>query len=370
MSHYQICTRCIMDTSDPDIRFDENGVCNHCRNYSVLEQNLVFNGEEGVSRLRSIVDEIKRQGKNKRYDCIIGVSGGVDSTFVACKVKELGLRPLAVHLDNGWNTELAVSNVENVLKRLDIDLYTHVLDWEEFKDLQLSFLKASTPDLEIPTDHAIFTLIRQIAAKENIRYSISGTNIVTEGILPRAWSYGHSDWRYIRSVHKQFGNMPLKDFPHTSLMKTAYYRLVHKQKSVSILNYLDYNKKAAIEYIENHVGWRNYGGKHHESFYTRFIQTYILPKKFNIDKRRAHLSTLICSGQIDRHQALEEIQLPPASDEQLMQDREFVIKKFELTEASFEELMARPVKSYKDYPNNQNSKVYEAGRKIYRMIAR
>ena len=207
--NYQICTHCVMDTiSDPDITFDETGECNYCKNYKEKVQ-IRLNKED--NSFQKIIDQIKKKGKNKEYDCIIGVSGGVDSTYIAYLLKENGVNPLAIHLDNGWNSELAVSNIEKVLKKQGIDLYTYVLDWEEFKDLQLAFLKSSTPDSEIPTDHAIYALLLREANKRNIKYLISGMNYSTESIMPVTWSYGHSDWNYIKMIQKRFGLAKLKN---------------------------------------------------------------------------------------------------------------------------------------------------------------
>ena len=201
-SDYQICTRCIMDTTDPDITFDEHGVCIRCHEYDAMVKNEVHAGPEGKRKLMEMIEKIKRDGEDKQYDCLIGISGGVDSTFVAYKVKEYGLRPLAVHLDNGWDSELAVNNIHKALNILGIDLHTHVINWEEFKDLQVAFLKASTPDSEIPSDHAIVTLMYQIADQLGIKYVISGRNVRTETHVAPAWSMGHFDWKYIESVHK------------------------------------------------------------------------------------------------------------------------------------------------------------------------
>jgi len=350
---YQICTRCIMDTTDPDIQFDENEVCNHCRGYDEKVKQRLFRGEAGQKKINKLVNEIKIKGKNKKYDCIIGVSGGVDSTFVAFKVKELGLRPLAVHVDNGWDSELAVENIKDALKRLDIDLHTYSVEWEEFKDLQLSFLRASVPDAEIPTDHALMAVLYHVAAKVRVQFYICGYNITTEGILPTAWSYGHRDWKYIKSVHKKFGTLKLRSFSHCSLFGFLYYNFVKRIKTIRILNYMTYNKEDAMEVIKQELGWESYGGKHHESIYTRFLQAYILPRKFNIDKRRAHLSSLICSGQITRAEALEEMKHEPYPSEEIAKnDKEYVLEKLGLTEAEFEEIMSLPIKTFRDYPSN------------------
>ncbi len=353
---YQICTRCVMDTSDPEIILDGLGVCNHCKNYDVTIKNHSISGEKGRLQFNRIAEQIKRDGIGKPYDCIIGVSGGVDSTFLAYIVKKLGLRPLAVHLDNGWDSELAVKNIENVLNKLNIELYTFVIDWEEFKDLQLAFLKASTPDSEIPTDHAIFSLLYQLADKFKIKYVLPGFNGRTESHLPQSWSQGHYDWKYIKNVHKRFGKLPLLTFPHATFLELAWYRLT--QRWISVLNYVDYVKKDAMMILEKELDWKYYGGKHYESIYTRFYQGYILPKKFGFDKRRTHLSSLICSGQISREEALEELKNETYPLELQKQDREYVIKKLGITEKDFEEIMGLPLKSYWDYPSYGN--IYKA----------
>lgn len=361
---YQICNRCVMDTTDPEIQFDENGICNYCWQYDELVKRFVFDGKEGTEKLQHIVDEIKKSGKGKEYDCIIGVSGGVDSSYVAYKVKELGLRPLAVHLDNGWDSELAVKNIESFLKKLNIDLYTYVIDWAEFKDLQLSFLYASTPDSEIPTDHAVFAILYEMADQIKTKYVIFGCNIRTESHLPRSWSQGHMDWKYINSIQHQFGNLPLNTFPHMDFLRYHKNLLLHK--SINILNYLDYSKKDAMKILENEFGWKYYGGKHYESIYTRFYQGYILPKKFGYDKRRMHHSSLICSGEITRTEAIEDLKNEPYPIELQNQDKEYVIKKFGITDGEFERIMNLPKKRFEDYPSYEKS-IYP---KILKILAR
>ncbi|MFN8400383.1 MAG: N-acetyl sugar amidotransferase [Anaerolineales bacterium] len=349
MTEYRMCKRCVMDTSDPEITFDEQGVCNHCHTYDRLVREHVLEGEAGRKKLEQVVSQIRKDGRGKQYDCVIGVSGGVDSTYVAYLVKKLGLRPLAIHVDNGWDSELAVKNIEETLKRLGIDLYTEVLDWEEFKDLQVSFLKASTPDSEIPSDHAIFSTLSNMAEKLGIKYMIVGNNIRTETHLPRAWSQGHFDWKYIREVQKQFGKRSLKTFPHYGFV--TYYRRMITQKRVPILDYVNFTKKEALRVLQEELGWRYYGGKHYESIYTRFYQGYILPEKFGYDKRRCHVSSLICSGEMTREQALEEIKSPTYAPSMQEEDREYVVKKLGLTDDEFTAIINAPKKSYWDYPS-------------------
>ena len=215
-SQYRICNRCIMDTTDPDIVFDEAGVCNHCHRYDAIAAKRLIPLAERPARLDALVEKIKRGGRGKEYDCVIGVSGGVDSTYVAYLTHELGLRPLAIHFDNGWNSEIAVANIEKTLKALGIDLFTYVVNWPEFRDLQLSFLKASTPDGEVPTDHAIVALLYRMAVKHGLKHVLLGVNVNSEAIMPRKWGYGYADFRYISAVHRQFGKVRLKTFPHYS----------------------------------------------------------------------------------------------------------------------------------------------------------
>lgn len=349
---YKICSQCIMDTSDPNIEFNDEGVCNHCIRYEKELNRRVFVGQEAKEKLKGLVEKIKSNGRGKEYDCIIGVSGGVDSTYVAYLTKQLGIRPLAVHFDNGWNSELAVSNIEKTLDHLGIDLYTYVIDWEEFKDLQLSFLKASTPDGEIPTDHAINALLFREANKRGIKYIINGMTFAAESISVPGWAYGHSDWKYIKSVQKIFGSVKLKRYPKYTFFNLFWWNIIRQIKVVSILNYVDYKKDAVMKVLQNELGWVYYGGKHYESVYTRFFQGYILPEKFGIDKRKAHLSDLIKSGQISREDALVELEKPGYEEQLFRQDKDFVIKKFDLNEASFEAILNLPAKTFRDYPNN------------------
>lgn len=348
-SGYRICTRCLMDTTDPDIAFDENGVCNHCHDHDRLMKQKVVTGKAGEEYLTKLVEQMKRDGRGKPYDCLIGVSGGVDSTYVAYLVKKMGLRPLAVHMDNGWDSELAVKNIEETLKRLGIDLHTEVLDWEEFKGLQVAFLKASTPDSEIPSDHAIWAVLGDLADKLRVKYIVSGFNVRTETHLPRAWSQGHFDWKYIRSVHQLFGRGRLKTFPHIGFF--TYYRRLLTHRRVDILNYIDFNKAEAMKILEQELGWRYYGGKHYESIYTRFYQGYILPTKFGYDKRRSHLSSLICSGETTREAALKELDKPTYQPSMQEEDREYVVKKLGLADDEFEAILNAPKKTFWDYPS-------------------
>lgn len=372
-THYRQCSVSVMDTvSDPDITFDDQGVCNYFHEYREAEALRVFKGEEGRLRLERTAEEIRRAGKGKPYDCIMGLSGGVDSTYVAYLASRLGLRPLAIHFDNGWNSELSVMNIENIVQRLGFDLHTNVINWEEFRDLQLSYLKASVVDIEAVTDHAIIASMYRLAGEKDIKYILSGTNVQTENTLPKSWVFSKSDHLNIRSIHRAYGKVPLKTFPFMDQKVKRYYHKMKGVTSVSIIDYTDYNKKAVKELIQSELGWRDYGGKHYESIWTRFYQGYILPHKFKIDKRKAHLSDLVFGGQITKAEALGELAKPIYDPEQFQVDYEFVLKKLGLTEAEFEDMMRTPPRSHYEFdyekPIDERYPLLKPFKKVYRMI--
>jgi N-acetyl sugar amidotransferase len=349
---YRICTRCVMDTSDPDIRFDAAGVCNYCSDWLGRLKNETF-VDHPTQNLGALVSRIKEVGRKREFDCVIGVSGGVDSTYVAYLVKrELGLRPLAVHLDNGWNSELAVDNINRALNTLGIELFTHVIDWDEFRDLQLSFFKASVTNIEIATDHGINAILHRMAAKHGIKYIINGGNIRGEGIYPKSWGWYNLDLRHLRAIHRRFGSVPLRTFPQLSLATFAFNTFIRGIRTTPILNYVDYNRPKAQALLQSELGWRPYGGKHYESVFTRFFQGYILPKKFGVDKRRPHLATLVVAGDISREHALEELKKDPYADADFDSDLAFSLKKLQFSRASFEEYMRTPPRLHRDYPTN------------------
>jgi len=359
-----------MDTTDPNIEFDAEGVCNHCRDYARLAQRAVISGDEGLRRLRALAGQIQRDGAGKPYDCVIGVSGGVDSTYVAYKVKQLGLRPIAVHLDNGWDSEIATQNISVTLKNLGIDLDTLVIDWEEFKDIQLAFLRAGVPDCEIPSDHAIVSSVYHTARRLRIHYTIWGYNARTETHLPCAWSQGHYDWGYIKAIHRRYGSGRIRTFPHLTLA-SSIPGLGFAHNSLNLLDYVDYNKKEAMEFLDQKLGWRSYGGKHHESIYTRWYQGWFLPARFGYDKRKTHLSSLICSGEISRDEALQELERPAYSPELQRSDTEYVLKKFGLTSSQFNEIMTCPKRSFHDFPSYgklRQSASFRAAHQAYRLV--
>jgi len=351
---YQICKRCVMDTTDPDIVFDENGYCNHCTKAIESLNKIVFIDEKVKKQKLDIeISKIKMAGKGKKYDCVIGLSGGVDSSYLAyIVVKKFGLRPLAIHLDNGWNSELAVQNIENIVTKLKIDLETYVINWDEVKDLQRAYLRASVVDFEVISDNAISIAINKLMKRHNIKYFISGYNIETESIMPSNWFYSPKyDSLNIKHIHKLFGDgVKLKNYPLLTFPGYIYYRFFKSIQISALLNFVDYNKENAKEVLKNELNWRDYGGKHYESIITKFYQAYILPEKFHIDKRKAHLSGLICSKQITRKQALEELQQPLyKTKEEMYNDKEYFIKKMGLSKNEFNEIMNEKRKEHFDY---------------------
>jgi N-acetyl sugar amidotransferase len=352
-SEYRVCKRCVMDTTDPEIVFDENGFCNHCNDFFRNAPRFMYKGEESDKLLKDAIEKIKRDGRNKEFDCLVGVSGGVDSSYVAYTVKQHGLRPLVVHFDNGWNSELSIKNIENVVKKLGFEYQTYVVDWEEFRDVQMAYLEASVLDMETPTDHAFLAALYKICTDFGIKYVITGSNFATEAILPKSWGYNSKDIRQLKAIYKRFGKGRFKTFPLLGFWKEFYYTYFRGIKLVRILQYIPYNKKLAIETLHNELGWEYYGGKHYESLFTKFSQAYMLPVKFNVDKRKAHLSTLICNGEITRDEAIKALQEELYKPDQLRIDKEFVIRKFGITEQRFNEIMELPVKTYRDYPNNE-----------------
>lgn len=334
---YEICPTCVMDNeSGIELEINHNGECKYCRGYKEDASLLLKEGDEGKTFLEQQIAKIKADGKGKDYDCIIGLSGGVDSSYVALLMKDYGLRPLVVHLDNGWNSELAVSNIHKIVDKLGFDLYTHVIDWQEFRDLQRSFIKASVIDIELLTDHAISAIMLEQAYKNKISHTISGFNVVTEAILPDEWIHTKRDWGNIKSIQKQFGEKKIKTFPHLTIKQRAKFEMLNKLGFLSILNYIPFNKEAAMKRLQDELDWVPYEGKHFESIFTRFYQAYILPNKFQVDKRRAHLSSLICSGQIKRDEAMAELEKSIYDEALLNQDKTFVLKKLGFTEEEFD----------------------------------
>lgn len=354
MSEYRVCTRCVMDTTDPEIYFDESGVCNHCIKFDTQISKNWYPNQRGREILDGLVKEIKHHSRNRDYDCIIGLSGGVDSSYLAYLArKEFNLRILAVHVDAGWDSEIAVKNIEHIVKKTGIDLYTHVVDWEEMKDLQVSYLKSGLANQDVPQDHIFFSILYNYAHKNKIKYVLHGGNYATECTLPQAWGYNPMDAKQLKDIHKRYGKVKFRDYKTVSFFKYYfYYPYILNMKVVKMLNYVPYNKDEAIKVLEKELGWKYYGGKHHESRFTKFFQSYLLPTRFGYDKRKAHLSSQILSGQKTREEALKELQLPPYDKSELNEDLSFVAKKLDITVDDLKSYINMPIRTFRDYKSN------------------
>jgi len=343
-----------MDTTDSLIQFDHKGYCDHCNNYY---NNILPNwhpNERGARQLQRVVDQIKRDGEGKSYDCIIGISGGVDSSYLLYYAKEiLGLRPLAFAVDTGWNLNVAVENIEKIVKGLEIDLYTEVVNWKEMRDLQLAYFKSQVPYQDTPQDHVIFAALYNYASRSGIKYVLTGGNYSTECVRePIEWVY-LNDLRQLKDIHKRFGTVALKSLPLCGMFKyRLYYRYFKGMKVVKPLDLIPYKKEDVIETLEERFGWQRYANKHFESIFTRFYEGYWLIKKFGYDKRRAHFSSLILTGQMTREEALNKLKEPPYDEELALEDLGYVAKKIGLTVDEFIQLMNGENKTYKDYKSN------------------
>lgn len=348
---YQRCTKCVMDTSDPEIYFNEDGVCNHCINFAQVKSLSWFPNEEGRGRLAAIVDQIKAVGLGKEYDCILGLSGGVDSSYLAIKIKEWGLRPLVVHVDAGWNSELAVANIEALVKYCNYDLHTHVVDWEDMRDLHLAYLRAGISNQDVPQDHIFFASLYHFATKNGIRYILSGGNLATEGIFPGSWHGSAMDAINLKAIHRQYGERKLTNYKTISFFDYyIWYPFIKKMRTVRPLNYMPYDKAKALEELKQTVGYKPYARKHGESQFTKLFQNHYLPNKFGYDKRRPHLSSLIVSGQMAREEAIIKLAEPLYDADELEIDIAYFCKKLRITRAQFDELLAAPIHKYDDFP--------------------
>lgn len=350
----RVCTRCVMDTGAPDIVFDEHGFCNYCTELMELLALRRAERDDREVQLRRIVSDIRAAGASKRYDCVLGVSGGLDSSYTLYQARRLGLRPLAVHMDNGWNSELAVSNIERLVKTLGVDLFTYVLDWQQFRDLQRAFFRANVVDIEMLTDNAIMATLYRLARRYRLRYIVLGTNTANEGLrMPPEWNHLKADLRNIRAIHRRFGaGVRLTGVPLMGLLTRIRARYVSRLRLVSLLDYLPYHTSQAAAELERETGWRAYERKHYESVFTRFYQGFILPRKFNVDKRKVHFSAHICSGQMTRTEAVEMLERETYSDATLLEsDREFVLKKLGFGEEEFERYLASPPVPHDGYPS-------------------
>jgi N-acetyl sugar amidotransferase len=345
-----------MDTSATDITFDAHGVCNYCTQFLERSGHLFVKSPVARAKeLEAFVKKVKESGRGKRYDCVIGVSGGVDSSWALVQAVRLGLRPLAVHMDNGWNSELAQNNIANLVRGLKVDLYTHVIDWEEYRKLMQAFFDADVIDIELLYDNAMLAVNYEQAAKHGVKYILGGTNQATEGMrIPKGWNWFKYDKKNIRSLGKNFGGISLKTFPAIGTFEYIWYEFIRRNRWISFLDFFAYNKFEALDTLQKEYGYKPYPYKHYESIFTRFYQGYILPNKFGVDKRRVHLSTLVVSGQMSRDDALQGIKgIPYPSEKGLEEDKQYFIKKMGWRIGQLAEYISRPEKSHMLYPSEK-----------------
>ena len=350
-SKYKICNFCIMDTSDEDIKFDTHGRCNHCKGFEQTLKSPRYNKEESTQRIEDLLNTLK--DSKEKYDCLVGISGGVDSCYTAYLCKKWGLKPLIIHMDNGWNSDIAVKNVKKVVDKLDLDYVSFVLDWREFREIQLGFIKSGIVDIEMPTDIGIAASLYKTAAKHNIKFIVSGGNLSGEGILPLTWGYHVlKDKKLYKHIVAKYSNRKIKKLPVVGLFDEIYYKFIKGIKTVYPLNIIEYNKDKAREFLKKDFDWQDYGGKHHESKITGFWQSYVMPTKYNMDYRRATYSSQIVSGQLTREEALDEIKSPSYNEDSISSDMDYISKKYDISRSEFDSIMKTPAKTYKDFPNN------------------
>ncbi|MBT4049676.1 MAG: N-acetyl sugar amidotransferase [Nitrospina sp.] len=353
---YKICSRCVMDTSASDITFDDYNVCNYCSGF--LERSGHILGKDPDQRqqeLDAFVAKVKTLGKGKQYDCVMGVSGGIDSSWALVQAKRLGLRPLAVHMDNGWNSELAQSNIANLVRGLGVDLYTHVIDWTEYRNLMQAFFDSDVIDVELLYDNAMLAVNYQQAARHGVKFILAGTNQATEGMpLPKEWTWFKFDKRNIKSIGKRFGDLRLTTFPSIGTLGYIYFEFVRKIRWIAFLDYFDYKQVEVLETLKLEFDYKAYPYKHYESIFTRFYQGYILPKKYKVDKRRVHLGTLVASGQMTREQAILDMKgIAYPSERSLEDDKIYFTKKMGWTLQQLQEYIDRPSKPHLNYPSER-----------------
>lgn len=365
---HRVCTYCVMDSSNPAIEFDDKGACNCCRDAIERRPFEWFPGEEGRGRLDDLARHLKASRRGGKYDAMIGLSGGIDSAYLAHRLRtEYDLKLLAVHVDGGWNTEAAVRNIEILVRRLDLDLHTEVIEWAEMRDLQLAFLKASVLNQDMPQDHAFFSTLYRTARRFGVRNFLSGVNFSSECVLPAGWGYPAMDGRHIRAVHRRFGCNPLTSFPIMGVWEYLWTTRVRRQLSIHRpLNFIDYDKTRAKVLLMDEYGYKDYGSKHSESRFTKFYQEIFLPERYGFDKRRLHLSSQIVSGQISRQDALKEIGTPICAPEKSRHEVKFVAKKLRISVDELRSLINRPPVDHTDYPNSAG--LYRSGAGIKRLL--
>lgn len=351
--NYQICNNCVMDTSDPEISFDKNGNCDHCQNfYKNIKGELNNQEKNKFKKLQVLTTQMLKSKNDEGYNCLIGLSGGVDSSYLLhFVVTELKLNPLVVHVDTGWNSKESVNNIEKLIDKLNLDLHTEVINWREMRDLQVSFFKAGHPNLDIPQDHAIWASIHKLAIKKKIKYLITGGNLATECIRePLEWSYHASDVRHIKDIQKKFGKIKLKTFPLCNIFTyKIFYKYFKNLKIIQILDFISFNKQEAIDILQKKYGWINYSHKHYESRFTKFFEGYWLRKKFNIDVRKVHFSSLILNKQLDREEAIKMLKKNPYDETEILNEINFIKSKLNISDTDYQSYFNTSPKSFKDY---------------------
>ncbi|MGZ5255031.1 MAG: N-acetyl sugar amidotransferase [Flavitalea sp.] len=366
----QVCTNCIMDSTDESIVFDENGVCDYCKNYYDNILPKWTNSEADEVNILPVLEKIKQEGKGKDYDCIIGISGGLDSSYlVHLAVTKWGMRPLLYHVDAGWNSDVSTSNIMGLVDKLGLDLYTDVINWEEMKDLQRAFIKSQVPDIDTPQDLVFFSSLYNYCAKNGIKYILTGGNYSTECVRePLAWgAYYQTDMKYVNDIHKKFGERKLVSFPRCDIFKyKIQYRLINGVRVVKPLDHTRFIKKEAEDLLESEYGWQRYKHKHHESRFTRWYEAFWLREKFGFDKRKNHLSSLVLTGQMTREAALKRVSEPELPADELKKETEYVAKKLGWTTDQLMEYFAGPNKTFNDYKNNH--KLIQAGTKVMQLL--
>lgn len=369
MREYQICTNCVMDTSDSKIVFDDKGVCDHCNDFN---KNVLPNwhtDEKGYKELEKTMQKIKVAGKGKDFDCLLGLSGGVDSSYMLhLAVKEFGLRPLVFHVDGGWNSELAVHNIQMLIDKLGLDLYTEVINWEEMKDFQLAFFKSGVPHIDIPQDHAFVATLYNFAEKYNIKYILNGGNISTECVRnPMEWLYYGTDMVQLNDIIRRFGAVKMKTYPFSSIFKhKIYLRYIRGVKVIRPLNYMPYLKADALKMLEKEYDWKPYPQKHFESRFTKFYEGYWLPERFGFDTRRVQYSSLILTGQMTREEAIERMKKPAYNPETIEDEFNYIATKLGISPEELKSYFNMEKKFYWDYKNLES--VFNFGAKILKAL--